>query len=178
MYRIHEMELQPKYIARVINIKKATYTPLVFGTSCGMGPEAMVFSKRIAENIANKSLQRYCDVVSFIRRRLKFDPLKTCLISLRLFQGKKAAMVAAQQKNMCTDQRKHSQRHKQVMYQLQLISYTCTMYVLGRGLCVRLKCNNKLKLTMRSVRNFLLEDSTFQHLGKYLTFPRRALWAN
>ena len=95
MYRAHEMEKKRKYNARVINIEKATFTPLVFSTSGGMGPEAMVFYKRIAENIANKTLQRYCDVVSFIRRRLRFDLLKTCLISLRGFRGKKAAVVAA-----------------------------------------------------------------------------------
>ena len=53
MYWAHEMEKKRKYNARVINIKKATFTPLVFRTSGGL-----LFYKRIAENIANQSLQR------------------------------------------------------------------------------------------------------------------------
>ena len=32
---------------RQINIEKATFTPLVFSTSGGMGPEAMLLYKRI-----------------------------------------------------------------------------------------------------------------------------------
>ena len=88
-------EKKRKYYARVINIEKATFTPLVFSTSGGMGPEAMVFYKKVAENIAKKSLQRYCGIVSFIRRRLRFDLLKTCLISLRGFRGKKSTGAAA-----------------------------------------------------------------------------------
>ena len=43
------MKKKRKYDARVINIEKAIFTPLVFSTSGGMGPEAMVFYKRIAE---------------------------------------------------------------------------------------------------------------------------------
>ena len=77
MYRAHELEKKRKYNARVINIERATFTPLVFSTSGGMGPEASVFYKRVAEKIANKSSQRYSDIISFIRRRLRFDLLKT-----------------------------------------------------------------------------------------------------
>ena len=95
MYRTHEMEKKRKYNTRVINVEKATFTPLVFSTTGGMGIEATAFYKRIAERVANKTLQKYSDVVSFIRRRLRFDLLKTCLISLRGFRGKKAPCMIA-----------------------------------------------------------------------------------
>ena len=72
---------------RVINAEKGTFTPLVFSTSGGMGMEATLFYKRVAERVASKTLQRYSDVVSFIRRRLRFDLLKTTLIALRGFRG-------------------------------------------------------------------------------------------
>ena len=49
------MEMKQKYIANVINIEKATFTPIVFSMSGGMGSTAMVFYKRIVENVANKS---------------------------------------------------------------------------------------------------------------------------
>ena len=51
--------------------------------------EATLFYKRIAERVASKTLQKYSDVVSFIRRRLRFDLLKTTLIALRGFRGSK-----------------------------------------------------------------------------------------
>ena len=95
MYRAHEMEKKRKYNSRVINVEKATFTPLVFSTSGGMGIEATAFYKRVAERVDNKTLQRYSDVVSFIRRRLRFDLLKTTLIALRGFRGLKANSLSS-----------------------------------------------------------------------------------
>ncbi len=59
----------------------------MFATTGGMGQEAMKFMKTLAEKIATKKQERYCDVIGFIRRRLCFDILKTCLISIRGFRG-------------------------------------------------------------------------------------------
>ena len=89
MYQSHEQEKKHKYNSRVINVERATFTPLVFSTSGGMGPEAATFYKRVADKISMKTQQRYCDVISFIRRRLRFDLLKTCLIALRGYRGVK-----------------------------------------------------------------------------------------
>ena len=89
MYQHHEQQKKRSYNLRVINIEKATFTPIVFSTSGGMGPEAMAFYKRVAERISAKTGQRYSDVISFLRRRLRFDLLKTCLIALRGYRGKK-----------------------------------------------------------------------------------------
>ena len=77
IFRAHELKKKRKYTARLINIERATFTPLVFSTSGGRGPEASVFYKRVTEKISNKSSQRYSDIISFIRRRLRFDLLKT-----------------------------------------------------------------------------------------------------
>ena len=53
-----------------------------------MGAEAAVLFKQLAEKISLKTQQKYCDVIAFIRRRLRFDLLKTCLISLRGHRGR------------------------------------------------------------------------------------------
>ena len=53
-----------------------------------MGNEAARFFKRLAGKISSKSGQTYSDTVAFIRRRLRFDLLKTCVISLRGFRRK------------------------------------------------------------------------------------------
>ena len=87
MYHSHERSKKYEYNARVLNIEKATFTPLVFSTTGGMGQEATKFMKTLADKIAVKKHERYCDVIAFIRRRLCFDLLKTCLISIRGFRG-------------------------------------------------------------------------------------------
>ena len=53
-----------------------------------MGVEAQGFFKRTAEKIAMKKDTPCSQVVSFVRRRLRFDLVKTTLIALRGFRGK------------------------------------------------------------------------------------------
>ena len=48
IYELHEKEKKSKYNRRVIQVEKATFTPLVFTTSGGMAPECMQFHKRVA----------------------------------------------------------------------------------------------------------------------------------
>ena len=88
MYRTHEMEKKRKYNARVMQVEKASFTPLVFSTTGGMGTEADRFYKHLATKISNKTGHQYSDTVAFIRRRLRFDLLRTCIISLRGYRGK------------------------------------------------------------------------------------------
>ena len=90
MYISHEKSKKTEYNARVIEVEKASFTPLVFSTSGGMGDEATRFYKRLANKISWKNGQKYSDVITFIRRRLRFDLLKTCLISIRGYRGKPA----------------------------------------------------------------------------------------
>ena len=82
------MEKKNSYVDRVLNVEKGTFTPLIFSATGGMGGEASRFYKRLAEKIASKSGQRYSDTIGFIRRRLRFDLLRTTVISLRGFRGK------------------------------------------------------------------------------------------
>ena len=72
-------------------MEKASFTPLVFSTTGGMGGEADRFFKHLAEKMSRKTGQRYCDTIAFIRCRLRFDLLKTCVISLRGHRGKGSA---------------------------------------------------------------------------------------
>ena len=95
MYRTHENEKKRHYNDRVLNVEKATFTPLVFSATGGMGKEATRFYKHLAEKISSKTGQQYGDTIAFIRRRLRFDLLKTCLISLRGYRGKASAEPAA-----------------------------------------------------------------------------------
>ena len=52
-----------------------------------MALEASQFLKHFAEKISAKKGQRYSDVMSFLRSRLRFGLLRTCIISIRGYKG-------------------------------------------------------------------------------------------
>ena len=80
MYTSHENEKKTEYLPRVLQVEKATFTPAVFSTSGGIGKEADKLIRRMAERMRGET---YSSVVSFLRRRFRFDLLKTCIIALR-----------------------------------------------------------------------------------------------
>ena len=70
-------------------MEKVSFTPGVFLTSGGMSNECKQFINRLADLIARKRKERYCDVVRHVRTRLRFAMLRTTLIALRGYRGKK-----------------------------------------------------------------------------------------
>ena len=88
MYQHHENLKKIAYNDRVLQIEKGVFTPVVFSTAGGMGKEAQSLIQRIAERCARKCGQRYSDTISHIRRRLRFDLLRTTIIALRGHRGK------------------------------------------------------------------------------------------
>ena len=83
MYKFHESLKKKEYNARILEVEKGSFSPLVFTCTGGAGPEATKFIKRLALKYSEKKMERYSDVVSFLRRRFRFDILKTCVISFR-----------------------------------------------------------------------------------------------
>ena len=53
-----------------------------------MVEEAKTLFKRVAAKMANKTGQKYLETITFIRKRLCFDVLKTTVIVLRGYRGK------------------------------------------------------------------------------------------
>ncbi len=53
-----------------------------------MGKEAETFFKKVADRMSRKTDQRYSESISFIRRRLRFDLLRTTIIALRGERGR------------------------------------------------------------------------------------------
>ena len=88
IFKEQQQEKKRKYNFRIVQVEKATFTPLVFTTSGGMGPECQRFNKRLAELIALKRKESYADVITFIRKKLRFALLKATLIALRGYRGK------------------------------------------------------------------------------------------
>ena len=72
-----------------MQVDKGSFTPLIFSTTGGMGPEATKYHKRLAELIADKRGEKYPDVVNHIRTKLRFSLLKSILIALHGVRGRR-----------------------------------------------------------------------------------------
>ena len=66
----------------MIQIDKGSFTPLIFSCTGGSGPEAAKFIKELADKISSKRGENYSQTVSFLRRRLRFNILRTYVILL------------------------------------------------------------------------------------------------
>ena len=89
IYAMQEREKKRDYKQRVIQVEKGSFTPLIFSTTGGMGPEATVYHKRVAELISAKKKEEYADVMKHIRTRLRFCILRGVLIAIRGDRGRK-----------------------------------------------------------------------------------------
>ena len=89
LYIRHEREKKRKYNDRILNVDRGSFTPLIFTTTGGMGPECSKFFKRLSEMIAIKRGEDYPIVVNHIRTRIRVSLLKSVLVALRGERGKR-----------------------------------------------------------------------------------------
>ena len=54
VYKRHESEKKMAYDERILEVERATFTPLIFSTTGGMGREAVTYHKRLASLISSK----------------------------------------------------------------------------------------------------------------------------
>ena len=91
IYEKHEKEKMVKYNSRVMTVEKGTFTPLVYTTFGGCGPQATRYHKRIAELISKKRNEDYHHVINHIRLRVRFSLLRSALVAIRGERGKSSA---------------------------------------------------------------------------------------
>ena len=87
-YKTHENEKKSEYGERVREIENTTFTPLVFAATGGMGEEATIFYKRIAELISIKTKKTYTETIRIIRCRLSFSLIRSAILCI---QGSRSA---------------------------------------------------------------------------------------
>ena len=90
LFKEKENAKKRMYNQRIIDVEKASFTPLIFSTTGGMAPECQRYHKRIATLIALKRNEDYGDVMRWLRVRLRFALLKSILIAVRGYRGKPA----------------------------------------------------------------------------------------
>ena len=84
IYKQHENEKKRKYNQRIMQVEKATFTPLVFSTSGGMAPECTKYHKRLAVLISNKTKEEYSKVMNHTLNRKKTRGRETEPLLLQL----------------------------------------------------------------------------------------------
>ena len=67
VYRLHEHEKKRMYERRVMEVEQASFTPLVFTTTGGMGRKCLRFHSRLAEQISLKKGGDYAKTLTWIR---------------------------------------------------------------------------------------------------------------
>lgn len=82
-YVRNEAEKKNQYNERVLEVENGCFTPLVFSIYGGMGRECQTFYHRLAEDIAAKKKQNLDNVISWIRTKLSFSLLRSCLLCIR-----------------------------------------------------------------------------------------------
>ena len=83
VYEKHEREKRRKYNDRVLNVEHGTFTSLIYSITGGMGNEAIIFHKALANKLSLKTGDKYCNVMNFIRCKLSFLIQKLALLCLR-----------------------------------------------------------------------------------------------
>ena len=91
IYESHEKEKMQKYNSRVVTVEKGTFTPLVYTTFGGCGPQATRYHKRLSELISKKRNEDYHHVIKYIRTRVRFSLLRSVLVALRGERGRSTA---------------------------------------------------------------------------------------
>ena len=66
-----------------MNVEHGTFTPLIFSTTGGVGPEAERFHKELANKISAKSGDKYGEVMRWMRCKLSFVILRAFLTCIR-----------------------------------------------------------------------------------------------
>ena len=93
LYRLHEKEKMRKYNSRVIQVLKGSFTPLVYSTYGGWGPQATRYHKRLAQLISVKRNEEYAHVMSYMRTRIRFSLLRSTLVAIRGERGKRGGFA-------------------------------------------------------------------------------------
>ena len=77
VYRHHELQKKREYGECVREVELASFTPLVFGTTSGMGKEALVFYCRLADRLSRHDSMSYSSTLAWIRCTLSFSLLRS-----------------------------------------------------------------------------------------------------
>ena len=94
-YRRHEQEKRRAYEQCVREVERASFTPLVFAASGGMGKAATVFYKRLVALLAQKQHKPYSTTMGWLCTALSFTLLRSAVLYLQGSRTKRSPPVSS-----------------------------------------------------------------------------------
>ena len=82
-FRKHERCKSRQYQQRVLEVERASFTPLVFAATGGMAPRARVFFKRLCDQVASKRRASYSQTIALVRASVAFSLLRDAIACFR-----------------------------------------------------------------------------------------------
>ena len=82
-YRKHEADKRRLYGERVRDVEQATFIPVIFSTTGGMGKPAKSFYRRLASLLSEKNNISYSKCMELIRCKLTFALLRSSIVCIR-----------------------------------------------------------------------------------------------
>ena len=89
LYGKHERQKMGKYNSRILTVERGSFTPLIYSTFGGWGPQTTRYHKRLATKLASKRNEKYSHVLNHMRARVRFSLLRSTLIAVRGERGKR-----------------------------------------------------------------------------------------
>ncbi len=83
VFQSHEKAKRREYGERILQVEHGSFTPLVFSAAGGMGPEAAVFVKKLASDLARKRGVEYANVISWLRCSLAYSLARSAIRCIR-----------------------------------------------------------------------------------------------
>jgi hypothetical protein len=83
LYSTFERAKKRGYNDRILQIEQGSFTPLVFSSTGGMGPETTVAVKALATLLAEKRKERYSHTMGLLRCRIAFSLMRAATTCLR-----------------------------------------------------------------------------------------------
>ena len=83
IYRRHELQKKREYGKRVQEVEQASFIPLVFSTTDGMGREALTFYRCLADMLSCHSSTSYSGILAWIRCTLSFSLLHSATMCIQ-----------------------------------------------------------------------------------------------
>jgi hypothetical protein len=83
LYKQHENAKKREYSARIREVERGVFTPLVLSTAGGMARECTTFFRRLADSLASKRDVPYSTIMGWLRCRISFALLRSAIRAIR-----------------------------------------------------------------------------------------------
>ena len=75
-------------------MEKGNFCPFVMSTTGGLATEASCFVQRLSSKLSQKLSQSYPNVLGYVRRKIRFELLKTTLMAVRGYRKSKTVLIS------------------------------------------------------------------------------------